>query len=170
MVKVMGQVSHSKGMRTPGPGLPTPASTPRLAAPGGLWALPRVKPPKGTPGYEAASGGLGWGKLGAGKLEGRKKKRGWLGCRELSHLNRSKPIAHSLALLSLAGSLGLFWEALHTARHFPARLTGSKTKPARQQPRVNRVGSEEALNSPTLNSRDGGGGGRHHHPPLQKIK
>ena len=66
----MGQVSHSKGMRTPGPGLPTPASTPRLAAPGGLWALPRVKPPKGTPGYEAASGGLGWGKLGAGKLEG----------------------------------------------------------------------------------------------------
>lgn len=108
----------------------------------------------------------------AGELGGGKKKRGWLGCGELSHLNRSKPIAHSLALLSLAGSLGLFLEALHTARHFPARLTGSKTKPAQQQPRVNRVGRGEALDSPERNSRlgGGGGGGGRHHPAKNKIK
>lgn len=76
-----------------------------------------------------------------------------------SSSNWSKPIAHSLAPLSLAGSRGLFWEALHTACHFPARLTGSKTKPAQQQPYVNRVGGEEALNSPELNSRSGGKSG-----------
>lgn len=91
-----------------------------------------------------------------------------------SSSNWSKPIAHSLAPLSLAGSRGLFWEALHTACHFPARLTGSKTKPAQQQPYVNRVGGEEALNSPEQNSRSAGvGGGRgrlggHSHSHLDK--
>lgn len=85
-----------------------------------------------------------------------------------SSSNWSKPITHSLAPLSLAGSRGLFWEALHTACHFPAKLTGSKTKPAQQQPYVNRVGGEEALNRTAGTGESWRSLGEHSHSHLEK--
>lgn len=84
--------------------------------------------------------------------------------------SRPQPTAHSLALLSLAGSLGLFQEALHTARHFPARLTGSQTSPAQQQPRTNRVGSQQASEQPCAEQLAGGGWGKWHRHPEKPQK
>lgn len=121
-------------------------------------AIPTNLKPTATAGIEkylVAQPG-GGGDPGMGATRGEQGGEGVAGVqRTESSSNWSKPIAHSLAPLSLAGSRGLFWEALHTACHFPARLTRSKTKPAQQQPYVNRVGGEEALNSPEQNSRNG---------------
>lgn len=124
MVKVIRQVSHGEEMRVPDPRPQAIPTTPDLRA---LWGQ---KPLKGAQVWEVAFSDLGWGRHEAGEP---KKKAGWLGAGNGVSLYWPKT-AHSLALLSLAGSLGLFREALHTARHFPARLTRSKTKPTQQQP------------------------------------
>lgn len=77
----------------------------------------------------------------AEELEGRARGAGgWV--RGTESCWRPQPTAHSLALLSLAASLGLFWEALHTACHFPAGLpVKNKTSPATAPSR--RAGAEQ---------------------------
>lgn len=93
------------------------------------------------------------GGVGQNSSKGEQEREGAAGVWGTESSSTGPSPSQSLALLSLAGSLGLFQETLHTARHFPATPTGSKTKPTQQQPLVNRLGSEEALNRTKLNSR-----------------
>lgn len=150
---------------------------PKQSHPGQHSEARSLQPSAATPGREATRGGTRWPTLRWG-AQGRRawgegqKRRGWPGQRELSHARRVQGGRTRSGSLSLAGSLRLFWEALHTAQHLP----GSETNPAQQQPRVNRVGSEQVLSSTELNSRTGergsggagGGRGERAQPPAPR--